>query len=242
MIDNIYSEKIKIYSSNVDVNSTLRFDAILSYFQDLTTSHSTLMKIDHDNLMASSNAFWVLSKIKFKVDGIFKTGAELLGSTWPLKPGLIRFLRDYKITANCGEINGKSEWCILDADSLALRKSSTITYPEFEHIEERSQVGDFSRLNVETSKSELIYSYKTLFTDIDCNNHVNNLSYARMALNAFTVDEFTLHNFNAFEIHFISQAYYGDCIDIFKANTDIGVFVEGKIDNKTIFKCLFYNE
>lgn len=242
MIDNIYSENFKIYSSNVDVNSNLRFDAILSYFQDLTTSHSTLMKIDHDSLMASSNAFWVLSKIKFKIDGTFKTGAELLGSTWPIKPSAIRFLRDYKITAKCGEINGKSEWCILDADTLAIRKFSTIVYPELQHKEERTLVGDFSRLNVEVDCSDLIYRYKTLFTDIDCNRHVNNVAYARMALNAFTVEEFENSNFNAFEIHFISQTYLANEIDVYKKQTDIGVYVEGKIEDKTIFKCLFYKE
>ena len=249
-IANKYFLKQKITATQSDMKSLFRFDSILGAFQDATTAHSAIMGVDHDGLIASSNAFWVLSKIKFKISGSIKTGDEVTIQTWPKKPSAFRFIREYLIEkdgAFAGEdasvkIEGKSEWCVLDADTHMLRKLSSICYPKFEHIEDSTGVSDFARLKIEVGEEDLAYTYKTALTDIDCNAHVNNLAYARMSLNAFSPEEFALKGFNAFELHFISQTFYGDEISIYKKTTESGVYVEGKKADLSVFKALFYNE
>ena len=56
-----------ITASEVDSKWNLRFDSILNIFQDLATSHAREMGMGFDDLMKNSNAFWVVSKIKFKI-------------------------------------------------------------------------------------------------------------------------------------------------------------------------------
>lgn len=242
-MNNEFTLKTKIFASDCDDRQLLRHDAILNFFQNLATTHAVEMKTDYNTLKATSNAFWVITKIKFKITGKVRHNDDVELKTWPLPPQTIRFLRDFSITSKNGKVDGASEWCILDCNSLALRRLNTVSYPvDMPHKEERADITAFTRFNEEISDSDFNYRYKAVFTDIDVNGHVNNVSYAKMALNTFTPKEFSLIDFNAFEIHFISQSYFGDEIDVYRKTADNGVFVEGKIKDKTIFKCLFYKE
>ena len=230
----------EVKSSDVAVNNELRFDAIQSIFQDLATAHATEMGMSFSALKEKSNAFWVLSKVKFTLQGRIYQNDKIVSKTWPIEPSHIRFLRDFTIVGGSGKILGSSEWCILDFSTQAIRRLSSVNYPlNFKHLTKRSNAGDFSRLKEEIQPENFLYKHLVHFCDIDCNNHVNNVSYCKMALNAFTPKEFTSNDFSGFEIHFLSQSYYGDEIDIYKKEVQNGVYIEGKILDKQIFKALF---
>ncbi len=235
--------KTKVYASDCDDFQRLRFDSILNHFQDIATLHATEMKTDYKTLKELSNAFWVLTKIKFKIEGNISYNDDIAIHSWPLKPQLIRCTRDFKISSNNGQILGSSEWCMLDADNYSIKKISSTCYPqELEHLDIRSGIAPFVKLNENVTEEDFYVNYTCVYTDIDCNGHVNNVSYSKMALNVFTPQEFSEYNFNAFEINFISQAYFGDVIKIYKKKLDNSVYVEGKLKDKQVFKCLFSEE
>ncbi|MBR6737430.1 MAG: hypothetical protein IKL82_03590 [Clostridia bacterium] len=237
---NYYDQNYIIASSQCDVNSKLRFDAVLGIFQDVTTEHSTKMGTGHDDLLRSSNAFWVLSKVRFNLKGEIKVSSSVNAKTWPLKPQLIRFLRETQITSSTGTVNGLAEWCILDASTMAIRKASSVCYPhDMEYLPASEYVSDFLRIKETVEPENFCYLYKTMLTDIDVNGHVNNLCYARLALNAFEPNEFYNYNFTGFELHFISQTYYDYEISVYKKEIDGGVYVEGTNNGKTVFKAIF---
>ena len=50
-----------------DTEYRLRFDSVLSLFQTATLFHSKEIKVDAPTLLEKSNAFWVLTKSKFKI-------------------------------------------------------------------------------------------------------------------------------------------------------------------------------
>ena len=235
---NFYEQNLTVTPSLCDPNERLGFDAILTIFQDVTTTHSNQMGLGHSDMIANSNAFWVLSKTKFKLTGEIKVYNELNAKTYPLKPSAIRFIRENVIKSKNGYVEGVSEWCILDATSMAIRKINTVAYPTFSHLEGKTGL-TFSRLNESVLDTDYAYTYQTTLTDIDANNHVNNVSYCRMALNAFTPKEWTEFNFNGFEINYISQTFYGYNIKIYKKVVENGVYIEGKYNDKTVFKTLF---
>jgi acyl-ACP thioesterase len=241
---NFYSANLQITPAQVDMKKALRFDSIMEYFQDAACLHSVEMGVEHDELMQSSNAFWVLSKVKFRIDGIFLQGDEIVSATWPLEAKGFRFVREHKIEKadKTATVHGRSEWCILDAKTLMLKKATAVKYPnDMVCLTDRAQVSDFNRFN-QFENALFCYDYKTLNTDIDVNLHVNNVAYARMAINALSKDEYKDGSFNAFEIHFISQSYLGDVISIYKQLEDTALLIEGKLNDKTVFKARFYNE
>ncbi len=235
-----YSAKKPVYISMVDVNSRLRYDAILNIFQDIATAHATLMGMGYMDLKNSSNAFWVLSKIRFSLVGDIYQTQTALAKTWPIEPSAIRFMRDFTIKSPTGEVKGTSEWCLLDFDTMGLRKLSSVNYPkDLAHIKKRSNAGEFNRIREEVSEQNFCYEYTARNIDIDCNNHVNNVTYAKMALNCFSPQEFSDNNFRGFEIQFAKQTFFGDKIRLYKKPIEKGVYIEGKIADQTIFKCIF---
>ena len=242
-MNNKFTINTQTFASQCDKNQTIRHDAILSIFQDIATAHSIEMNVDYNTLKEKSNAFWVITKLKFKKVGQIFHNEPVTLETWPLKPDLIRFLRDFHISAQNGEIHGSSEWCMLDCNTQSIRRSNTVCYPvDLVHEQKRADVTPFSKLNEQTTDSDFVYTYKARLNDIDMNEHVNNLSYAKMALNAFSLEEFYSLSLNAFEIHFISQCYFGDEICIYKKIVDDKIYIDGKVNGKQVFKCLFYNE
>ena len=239
---NYYQTKKQINVSDVDVNYNLKLDYILNYLQDVTTCHSYELGVDRENLVKSSNAFWVLTKMMVLFNRLPRWNEEVTIKTYPTTISPIRFFREYSITSDSGvSINGKSEWCVLDAQTQAIRRSNSINYPtEMEHLKPNPNIPDFSRLKEQVCSSDYIYTYKVMQTDIDCNEHTNNVVYLKMALNSFSLQEFKELSFKGIEINFLSQSYFGDEIDIFKKKVDDGYYIEGKIQDKTIFVCKLY--
>ena len=87
---------------------------------------------------------------------------------------------------------GSSEWCTLDYDTRMPRKSSSVCYPsDMVHREDESGAGAFVRVKEKVSEDDYVYTYRSMFVDIDSNKHTNNVAYVRMALDTFSPEEFS---------------------------------------------------
>ena len=122
--------------SDVDVNYNLRLDNMLNCFQDITTFHSFELGVDRESLVKNCSAFWVLSKIKVVFNKLPMWNEDATIKTWPTTVSPIRFFREFSITTPSGaKVDANSEWCVLDANTFAIRRSSSINYPfDMEHI------------------------------------------------------------------------------------------------------------
>ena len=94
----------------------------------------------------------------------------------------------------------------------------------------------FSNLKVEVEEKDYVYTKVVRSTDVDLNNHTNNLRYNYMALDAFSVDDLKNFDIKEYEIYFFNESYEGDKINIFKKRMKTYFYIEGKIEDKTIFR------
>ncbi len=241
MIKNNFVLPIYVNAEKCTKDNKLRFDSVLQMFQDATNKHSYEMLLDKDTLKNSSNAFFVLTKIKFKILNNISFNDTVSVKTWPLKVNSpIRFHRDYQIkNGDIVAIAGHSEWCVLDYNTRSLRKISSVKYiDDIDYLERTNLVDDYANFN-SYKKGETALNHVVSFCDIDFNNHTNNACYVKMALNTFSPDEFIKYNFTGFEIHFNKETMYGDKITLYKNAVDKGVLVQGYKENVKIFECLF---
>lgn len=237
---NYFKTDYVIKYSEVDSNYNLRLDRILDYFQDITGTHSKEMGIDGPTMLATSNAFWILIKIKMVIKELPKFDDTVELETWPTTIGGVRFKRDYAIHKN-GEkvVMSSSEWCTLDYDTRMPRKASSVCYPaDMEHRIDESGAGALVRVKEKVGEEDYVYTYRSMFVDIDGNKHTNNVAYVRMVLNAFTPEEFESLNVKMMQIAFASQTYYGDEIQIYKKCTENGIYIEGQCHGKQVFNCI----
>ncbi len=239
-MQNYYKTDYTIKYSEVDSNYKLRIDRILDFFQDITGTHSKEMGIDGPTMLATSNAFWILTKIKMTIEELPKFDDTVQLETWPTTIGGVRFKRDYAIHKD-GEkvVMSSSEWCTLDYDTRLPRKASSVCYPtDMIHRSDESGAGAFIRVKETVSEDDYVYTYQSMFVDIDSNKHTNNVAYVRMMLNAFMPEEWEMFNVKMMQIAFTSQTYFGDEIKIYKKNLENGFYIEGQHDGKQVFNCI----
>ena len=94
----------------------------------------------------------------------------------------------------------------------------------------------FTNPRIEVCEKDFVYSRTIRATDIDVNNHTNNLKYTNIAMDAFSVKELKNKFIKEYEIYFINQSYEGDEINIYKKKVGNLFYIEGKVQEKTIFK------
>ncbi|MBQ9795687.1 MAG: hypothetical protein IJW36_01820 [Clostridia bacterium] len=234
---NWHTEKFVINDTNVDFNQNVSITELIKFFQIATFNHSNKIGLDHKSMQEKSNAFWVITKLKLVLNHEIIVEDKLAVTTWTHELGGVRALRDcvMKIGRSI-KVKATSEWCCLDFNTRRLRKMETIVYPNLEMEKTNNLQTIFTNMREAVGDKDFVYSKIVRSTDIDLNNHTNNLKYNLMALDAFSVDELKDINIKEYEIYFVNESYENDKIDIFKKRIKNYYYIEGKIQDKTIFK------
>jgi len=243
-MNNNYKTDYKVKYSEVDRFYKMRLDHVFTHFQDITGLHSDEMEIDSKTLLEKSNAFWVLTKVKMKINFFPEFDEKIEIETWPTPSKGARFGREYLISReNTPLISGSSEWCTLDYDTKRRRRADTVHYPHtMPHREDRSGAGDFLRIRETVDKANFNHKHVCSFVDIDTNNHTNNVAYLRMMLNCFSPEEFNSLIIDEMQVSFLSQTFFGDEVSIYKKKTDYGFYVEGQCGSTIVFSCVILAE
>lgn len=239
-MNNFYKIDHTVKYSESDSDYHMRLDHIVAHFQDITGLHSGEMEIDGKTMLEKSNAFWVLTKLKMKIERLPEFDETVEIETWPTTAKGVRFGRDYTIRKD-GEplVSCISEWCTLDFDTHRPRKVESVHYPHsMPHREGRSAAGEILRIKETVEENDLHHTYRSSFIDVDTNHHTNNVAYLRMFLNCFSPEEFAAFRPDEFQISFVSQTFYGDEIVLYKKKTDYGFYVEGQREGKSVFICI----
>lgn len=236
---NLHNEKILIDDTNVDHEMKVPITEIMRLLQVSTFNHSNIIGLDHKTMEEKSQAFWVVTKMKVKLLNDIKSGENVKVSTWTQPLSTIRAIRDFKIKSkNCVKAKATAEWCCLDINTRKIRKLSSIVYPELDMVENSVSGLTFTNPREELTEKNYVHTREVRATDIDINNHTNNLKYNFMAIDALTWDELTQNNIKEYEIYFVNESKLGDKIKIYKKKIKSCFYIEGRIEDKTIFKSL----
>ena len=235
---NYYAERHIVDATNLNMNSQMSITNILRIIEGTTFNHAKELGLDHYNMIEKCNAFWIVSKIKLKIiNPNICERDKITISTWTHLPGMLRFDRDSAIKiGNKLMVKATSEWCCLDATTRRPRKSNTVYYPEIEMVCNKSNNLKYTNMRVDVDKKDFVYTRQVRSTDIDVNNHTNNLKYNYFALDAFSVDELNKLNISEYEIYFVQESKENDLIDIYKTKKGKYYYIEGKSQNNTIFR------
>ncbi len=234
---NWHAEKVCVDDTNVDFNLSVPITELMKLFEVATFKHSQILGLDHVSMEKNSNAFWVVSKMKVVPLKPILPGEKINITTWTHELGTARALRDCVIKSkNTTKAKFTAEWCCLDFETRRLRRMNTIQYPILEMEKTNNLKTEFTNLKVDVCEKDFIYSRIIRSSEIDVNNHTNNLKYNYIALDAFSVAELKAMDIKEYEIYFINESHEGDEINIYKKKVGKYYYIEGVVENKTIFK------
>lgn len=233
-MNNYIEQKFNATISDVDFNFEVNLVSLMEKFQLLATNHSKEMGLSYFDLKENDNAFWVLSKIQIKFVGRSpKWGNEFSIFSYPLEPTNVKFGRNFKLKDCTGNVLAvaNSEWCILDAESHRIRRSSSITsYPqELKCLDEKLGVEDYRVLDDSIfTEDNYVYTKTVRTSDLDMNMHMNNVVYTKVVLDSFYSEKLKNEKIREYELHFLKEAPEGAEIKIYKKEVNGEFIVVGK--------------
>lgn len=234
---NWHAERLIVDDTNLDFTSCVPVTELMKLFEIATFKHSNIMGLDHESMENSSNAFWVVTKMKVIPCKPIISGEKINITTWTHELGAVRALRDCVIKSkNSIKAKFNAEWCCLDWETRKLRKMSSIVYPKLEMEKTNNIKTSFTNMREQVGEKDFVYTRVIRSSDIDVNNHTNNLKYNYIAMDSFTTKELKSLNIKEYEVYFVNESYEGDKIDVYKKKVGSYYYIEGKIEDKTIFK------
>lgn len=237
-MENTYKKDFEVSSYNIDKNMNLSLVTTMGILQDIANDHCETLNADRWSLLASSNAYWVTTKVRLDINQMPKMKDNFTAETWCLKNSAVKFERDGRFYNNNQTfINISSEWVAIDATTHKIRPAKTIAFPfDMKCREDRAIEGRFSTLNYVIGATDKVYTRTIYSTDIDVNNHVNNCFYSRFVLDCFSNDYLANHHLKTYEIHFVHEAKEGDILDFYKLDIDGGTYIEARNGEQTVIK------
>jgi len=175
----IWTENCAVRFGAIDKSDAMTLDAALDFFQEAAISHAENLGVGRE-AMARTNQVWILSRMSTLINRRPQYGETVTVRTWPRGGEKLFALRDFDMrdAADNPVIQARSCWLIIDMEKRRpLRPQSIMdNLPQNE-----GQDALAAAVNLEERPSSLqkIAERQALYTDVDYNGHVNNVSYIR---------------------------------------------------------------
>lgn len=159
--------------------------------------------------------FWLLSRFYIKIYQYPSWNDVLYIRTWVKGSDKLFALRDFQLIGGDGNIIGEatSAWLLVDIASRRPRRLNN-------HIGSGFILPDTHAVNRRLNKIQPLTKpvaspfFQVRYSDLDLNNHVNNIKYINWILNDYPYKILSEYEIDDFEINYIAESFYGDEICI----------------------------
>ena len=200
-----HTEQFTIRANEVDTSGTLTLPAICTFFQEVAGNNAKALNFDITD-MEKQNLTWVLQRMDINMHSSIKWRDTIIVETWPAAGDSLRAYRNYRIVdTNKQEIGHcLSYWMAMNLNTRRpTRIPQSVLDTRFEH---RPHVSEVKRNKIKPftndgNKKRIIVRR----SDLDMNNHVNNVRYCEWMLE--TVSQDISQKIKNFEILFLRETF-----------------------------------
>ena len=203
-----HKEQFTVRANEVDTSGKLTLSAICNFFQEVAGNNAKALNFDITD-MHEQNLTWVLQRMDINLHSTIEWRDIITIETWPAAGDSLRAYRNYRILdSEENEVgNCLSYWMVL---SLETRRPVRIPQEVLDtrladrpHVTEakNNRIKPFSE---EGTEKEIIVRR----SDLDMNNHVNNVRYLEWMLETIDLDK--TQKLRNFEIHFMRETFVDD--------------------------------
>lgn len=240
-----YCEKDIITCYRSDSHHKMRSEAFLDFAQQLAVKGAQLLSFN-DTALSQLGCIWVLARmhVRFERDVAFDEKVDL--STWHKGQSGLYFLRDYQLCDRHGAVvNATSSWIVMNAETRHISRD--------EKVLELLSVGPQSEDHAIKEASpkitvpkdctlEVIGEHTVRYSDVDYNNHANNVKYTVWALDHLPDNIAMTRRLKELSINFNKETLLGETVTLYHCITPEGEhIVEGRSGDIQVFieKLLF---
>ncbi len=210
-----------------DFRNRLRLTSVLNYMQEVAARNADQLGFGYHDF-SGKGLYWVLSRTRILIDHYPEIGEEFVIETWPKGMHSIFANRDFRFYDQQGNITGRATtaWIIMNKNNhRPVRPESVMGNPSW--VEAEQAVEEFpGRLE----PMEVLHpagGITAAYSDVDVNQHVNNVKYLEYILDSFRQEDFLSGDIIDFQINFLQELRYGESIHLKKGNQGHEHYVEG---------------
>jgi acyl-ACP thioesterase len=213
----VWTENCLVRFSAIDKSDSMTLNSIFNLFQEAAISHAESLGVGRE-AMARTNQVWLLSRMSVQVDRRPRYGETVTVRTWPRGAERLFTRRDYDILGADGQaaVRASSSWLIVDIiKRRPLRPQSLLeNMPRNEGLDALPAAA----VSLEENSSLLkCREHSALYTDVDANGHVNNISYIRWIENAINPEFLEQAKQMRLDINYMNEVLRNEITDIWTA-------------------------
>jgi acyl-ACP thioesterase len=175
---NRWEETCLIRFGAIDRSDRLTLAAIFSFFQEAAISHAENLGVGRDSLAQTGQA-WILSRMSVEINQRPRYGDSVTVRTWPRGIERLFAIRDYDIiNSGVPVVQARSGWLIIDIEKRRPLRPQAVA----DKLPLNDGLDALPSGAVSLSEQPNLHkaaNQKALYSDIDYNSHVNNVSYIR---------------------------------------------------------------
>lgn len=213
----------RIYTiENRDIESSYKATnkALLKYLENVACKHSNEVGYGINNI-EKTKVVWILLDWKFKVIERPQYGQTIKVRTWSRKMEKCSAYRDFEVYDENEKllVIATTKWAIIDSETRKIKRMSEELAEEYKSEPERSVFKEEIEKLHEPETEEKSIQLKTRRTDIDINNHVNNLNYLDLAYEILP-EEIYKQDLKNIRITYKQQTIPGETVSISYTNQE----------------------
>lgn len=237
MKNNVYNLDYLIKSYDIDICSELKLSHILQFAQEAAEQDACSFNMGRVSCL-EHNIVWVVARTKVIINKLPLMAQKVTIKTWPGKPKKILYPRYFTIEDEEGNILVKliSVWSLFDIVNRRLVFQTPLLkdYPDTSNAEEILDMPS----KIEEIKFVNKFIKKPVYSDFDCNNHVNNTKYVEWALNLLDMEYLKTHIVLSAQVDYHKEVKQGDHVEIEYELKENKLSVNYRVDNSIVAICL----
>lgn len=231
-----FEKEFEVLSFQIDPLGKLRWAALADLLQEVAWKHADSR--DFGQKLFDLGFMWVLSRFDIQVHQMPSWGDIIKIETAGRGINKLFALREFRVTGNNGKVlaNAMSAWLLLDIEKKRPQRPEKVLPSElFQPNLDENILPEKVNAPVHPVFGR---NFQVNFSDLDMNNHVNNVSYIRW------IEDFCMENnlpFNRLLINYQTEALLGENIEI-HYEQDFNKFVISGISNGRVVFTSFVNK
>ncbi len=216
----IWEKELKIPLSDVDFRGKLKLNSIFGIMQNEALNHSERIGVGFNKFL-NDGQIWVLTWGKIIIRKYPDFEDTILLKTWLKKQHKLFTIRDF-LFLNQEEqpiIRASTGWLLLNANSKRPERPKSLP-KTVSFLEDTASIDEIPEKIRDENDLIKTFEKKIYYSDIDPNNHTNNSKYMEFVLNSFPMKIHENKRIKDMTLFFLSDARYGDTIEIFSKNSD----------------------
>lgn len=229
---------------HTDASYRMKPSAFMMEAQEMAMNSAEILGFGYDDIFPNYGMAWVLSRFRFKFLKPVHWRDFVRIKTWHKGIQSVFYVRDFELFGEDGELAvvGTSSWVVLDLNNRSLVRVNEL--PPVISPEPMLTVSAIEELAPKVMmprkcEPEFVKDHLVVYSDLDINNHTNNVRYIDWAMDCIDPELTTKRPVKEVSINFNKETHLGETVSLYKfqetVEDDIIVTVEGTVEGKQSF-------